>query len=63
MTESDYARFVLTPPNAEQLRDKADQERKAAKENGLKSCMRSVVLGFGIRTTCELPEGHRGPCR
>lgn len=30
--ESDYARYVLTPPSYEQLLDKADEERKRAKE-------------------------------
>ena len=31
--ESDYARFVLREPTAEQLREAADLERKALREN------------------------------
>lgn len=30
--ESDYARYVLREPSAEDLRDKADQDRKREKE-------------------------------
>lgn len=32
--ESDYARFVLEPPSAEDLRHKADLDRKREKEEG-----------------------------
>jgi hypothetical protein len=29
----------------------------------MKPCMKTVVLGFGIKTTCELMQGHKGACR
>jgi hypothetical protein len=31
--ESDYAKYVLTPPSYEQMLDRADYERKRDKEN------------------------------